>query len=66
MNCEDILSCIKTLKPKNCEGFDRIPMRIICDAKDYLLPPITELFRLIYQQKVIPDQWKIAKVIPVF
>ena len=39
MNSGDILSCIKTLKPKNCEGFDRIPMRIICDAKDYLLPP---------------------------
>ena len=37
----DVANCINTLKPKNCEGFDRIPIRIICDAKKFLLPPLT-------------------------
>ena len=55
-----------TIKPKNCEGFDRIPVRILYDAQEILLPPLQVLFRKIYDQKVIPEQWKIAKVILIF
>ena len=66
MNENDIKECVMSLKRKNCEGFDRIPVSIIIDAIDILLPPLTTLFRLIYDQKKIPDQWKMAKIIPIF
>ena len=66
MSLTDISECIDSLKPKNCEGYDRIPTRILVDAKKFLLPPLTELFYKIYHQKIIPEQWSIAKIIPVF
>ena len=66
MNERDVKECIMSLKPKKCEGFDRIPVSVIVDACDILLPPLTTLFRLIYAQKTIPDQWRMAKIIPVF
>ena len=66
MSEADVLACMNSLKLKNCEGFDRIPLRIICDAKEHLLAPLTILFRKIYDQKSIPEQWKMAKIIPIF
>ena len=29
----EILECVKQLKIKNCEGYDRIPQRILIDGK---------------------------------
>ena len=66
MNVQDIKDCILSLKPKKCEGFDRIPVSVLVDAIDILLTPLTTLFKMIYYQKTIPDQWKLAKIIPVF
>ena len=66
MGYNEIKECLDSLKPKNCEGFDRIPLRVICDAKPHLLNPLTELFYKIYHQRAIPEQWKMAKIIPIF
>ena len=54
------------LKNKKCEGFDRIPVCIILDARVKLLPPLSVLFNEIYHSCKIPDQWKVAKIIPIF
>ena len=66
MDHDSILACIKTLKIKNCEGHDRIPQRILVDGADYLVPPLTALFEMIYRLNELPDQWMVAKVFPVF
>ena len=66
MDEASIKECIMSLKPKNSEGFDRIPQRILLDGMDCLLPPLVKLFELIYEFKKIPDQWLIAKTIPIF
>ena len=66
MNGNDIKECIMSLKRKKCEGFDRIPVSIIIDSIDIILPTLTKLFKLIYDQKKIPDQWKMAKIVPIF
>ena len=47
------------------EGFDRVPVKIVFDARDVLLPTLTKLFKMIYQQRVIPDQWKTARILPI-
>jgi hypothetical protein len=65
MGEEAILDCVKTLKVKNCEGYDRLPQRVLKDGIDYLIYPFTFLFKSIYNTKLIPDQWKIAKVNPI-
>ena len=65
MSKQEIIRCISSIKPKNSEGFDRIPQRILLDGIDHLLNPLSELFTLIYKFKEIPEQWLISKVIPI-
>ena len=65
MGKNSILDCVSTLKTKNCEGYDRIPQRIIKDGINHLIRPLTYLFNSIYETKQIPDQWKLAKVNPI-
>ena len=65
MDVNSISKCLTTLKPKTSEGYDRIPVKIVFDARDLLLPTLTKLFKLIYQQRVIPYQWKIARILPI-
>ena len=66
MDKDSVRECIISLKTKNSEGFDRIPQRILIDGVDYLLEPLTCLFKLIYEEKKVPDQWLAAKTIPIF
>jgi hypothetical protein len=58
--------CMLTLKSKNTEGVDRIPQKILLDGVDLLEAPLSKLFNLIYNEKIIPDQWRIAKTIPIY
>ena len=65
MGRDAILDCVASLKVKNAEGYDRIPQRVIKDGINHLIAPLSMLFKLIYETKLIPDQWKIAKVTPI-
>ena len=65
MGKEAVLDCVASLKIKNSEGYDRVPQRIIKDGIENLIAPLTSLFKLIYETRTIPDQWKIAKVSPI-
>ena len=65
MKESDVLKAMNTLKIKNCEGHDRIPLRILADGKQFLLKPLALLFQKIYQTKQIPEQWLISKIIPI-
>ena len=53
------------LKLKNCEGYDRIPQRILIDGINALIVPLSHLFSLIYNKCKIPEQWLIAKITPI-
>ena len=66
MDCLSIKNCVLSLKSKNAEGYDRIPQRILRDGLEHLLPPLTKLFERIYKLRQVPDQWLIAKMIPVY
>ena len=59
------LRIFEEIKTKNCEGYDRIPQRIFADGAEILVTPLTSLFEKIYNQKSIPEQWSLAKVIPI-
>ena len=66
MDENSIKECMLTLKPKNSEGFDRIPQRVLLDGTEHLLQPLTTLFDQVYKQRKIPNQWLVAKTIPIF
>ena len=65
MTPNNVIDAIKTIKIKNCEGYDRIPQRILVDGIKYLAPPLIELFNMIYHKCEIPEQWLVSKIIPV-
>ena len=65
MTEQNILKAVKSMKIKNCEGHDGIPLRILIDGIDILIKPLTNLFTKIYDQKKIPEQWLISKIIPI-
>jgi len=56
---------MKNLKQKNCYGCDRIPLRILRDGNEILGNPVFKLMSKIYEQKEIPEQWKMSRVIPL-
>ena len=62
MSLLEVEKCIESIKVKNCEGFDRIPQRILVDGIEHLLPPLGKHFSLIYYHKSIPEQWRLSKI----
>ena len=66
MTENNVIKAIMSLKCKNCEGYDRIPQRILIDGIQYLAKPLSFLFEKIYETKQLPEQWLMAKVIPIF
>ena len=65
MTENDVLIVMENLKTKNCEGHDRLPLRILADGTQFLIKPLSQLFNLIYTTKEIPEQWLISKIIPL-
>ena len=65
MSKNEIIVAVKSLKTKNCEGYDRLPQRILIDGIDVLINPLTLLFEKIYKSNSIPEQWLISKVTPI-
>ena len=53
------------IKAKNSYGYNNIPMRVLKDGAAQLAEPYCKLMRMIYQSKEIPEQWKVARIIPL-
>ena len=62
MTSQNILRAVQSIKMKNAEGGDRIPQRILIDGISVLIRPLSKLFEKIYEEKSIPEQWKMAKI----
>ena len=60
------MECLSDLNSKKCEGYDRIPVCAIYDARETLLVPLSILCDKIYTSGTIPEQWKVSKIIPIF
>ena len=66
MTPDDVKCCLYDLSNKKCEGFDRIPVCSLYDARAVLFKPLSILFDKIYKTCSIPEQWKISKIIPIY
>ena len=51
----DVESCMADLKNKKYEGYDRIPVCCLLDAREPLLNPMADLFSKIYLTGKIPE-----------
>ena len=65
--CEsEVRNVVKSFKPGKASGFDNIPMSIIKQSIDLISSPLMHIINLSFAQGIVPDQIKIARVIPVF
>ncbi len=63
---QDLVKDIMTnLKTKNSYGYDNIPMRVLRDGAAHLAKPYQKLMNMIYVTKTIPNQWKVARILPL-
>ena len=60
-----ILKIISNLKSTQSCGLDNVDSKTIKLVKNELTPVITHIVNLSIQQKIFPQQWKVAKIIPL-
>ena len=63
---EKVLKTMQGLKDKSCYGVDNIPVKILRDGCKILAGPYHVLLNKIYEQNVIPEQWKTSRVLPLY
>ena len=63
---EMLSKIVKTIKPKKSFGFDRVPTNVLLDSMPVTSESILLLYRKILASNEIPEQWKIARIIPVY
>ena len=57
---------LRTINPIKATGLDSIPGKNLKLVADILSPSLTKLFNQSLIKGIYPDDWKIAKVVPVF
>ena len=62
----EITEIISSLRSGTAGGYDNIPMQIVKDSVDLVSEPLTHIVNLSIQSGIVPDQMKIARVIPIF
>ena len=57
---------LRGLKAGKAVGLDNIPARLLKDAADIVTRPLTIIINALLQSGRVPDDWKAARVIPLF
>ena len=66
MKEEEILTELKNLKRKKATGLENLPPGLLKDAVGVIAKPLTFIINLSLSSGVVPTDWKMAKVIPIF
>ena len=65
-SCDDIKSLLHKLPNKSSSRPDGISNILLKNLSEELCKPLSILFQLSFNQKMIPDEWRMADVIPTF
>ena len=57
---------LRKLKPNKATGLDNIPTRLLKDGDPVILACLTHIINLSFASGVMPNDWKIARVVPLF
>ena len=66
VNENEVLQEIQALKIKKSPGHDDIKPSIIKASSSFIIKPHTYIYDLSFLSGLVPDIWKISKVIPIF
>ena len=62
----EIINVTKNLKSSTSEGFDNMSMKIIKTTMHEVAMPLAHIFNQSFLTGTVPDNMKIAKIVPIF
>ena len=63
---EKVKKKLLNLKPKSAPGPDKISPAVLQSLADILCVPLTSIFKKCQDEGVLPDDWKLSNVTPIF
>ena len=63
---KDVLDLVKCLDINKASGPDTVSHAMLKMAGDTIVPSLTKLFNLSFEQSIFPSMWKKANVVPIF
>ena len=62
----EVVGVPRNLNPHKACGPDNIPNRLLIELADVIAPSLCEIFNMSLALGVVPLQWKVANITPVF
>ena len=66
ISAHEVLSALNQLNSRKSSGLDGISVKLLKDTSDVIAQPLANIFNTSLQTGIFPDDWKIAKVSPVY
>ena len=66
INVEIVIEILKSVNPNKATGPDNIPGRVLTIAAEILFPSLTAIFNRSGSMGIYPDNWKMARVLPIY
>ena len=66
ISVQETFDALNQLNLRKSPGLDGISVKLLKDTSDVIAQPLANIFNLSLQTAIFPDEWKIAKVSPVF
>ena len=66
LNVETVIESLKAVNSNKATGPDNIPGRVLKIAAEFLSPSLTAIFNRSLSMGIYPDDWKMARVLPIF
>ena len=63
---DDVIKQLDKLKPQKSPGPDSIYPRVLKECKEIISGPLADLFNESLSTGLVPDEWKVANVVPIF
>ena len=63
---QETIDALNQIKSKKSPGLDGISTRLLKDATNIIAGPLVNIFNVSFQRAIFIDDWKLAKVTPVF
>ena len=65
VSCDEVRKMIATMPSNKAPRYDKVPMSVIKDCLEHILPVITKLLNNSFNQSVFPKAWKKGEVVPL-
>jgi len=61
-----VLKALKDIDPSKACGPDQIPTRVLRECSSEIAPSLTRLINISLSVGFVPQDWKLANIVPVF